>query len=256
MLSQNALNLVGVYVLILFRVAGMMIFAPLLGSVRIPRRVRGLIAVVLAAAMAPGVTPRVQLPPTAWELAVAIGGEIVFGLAMGLILSMIFVAAQWAGEIIGQQMGLNLGETFDPQYGAHGSMIGDLYYFLALIVFISIDGHRAMIRGVYDSFNVLPLLSVGMSQPLLGMLVGLFQAATMLAMQLAAPLLVTMLIVDLILGFIGKTVPQLNILSAGISLRSLIGNFVLIAGLSLTSTVIRDALLRAMKTVYAGYALH
>jgi len=60
----------------------------------------------------------------------------------------------------------------------------------------------------------------------------------------------------LILGFIGKTVPQLNILSAGISLRSLIGNFVLIAGLSLTSTVIRDALLRAMKTVYAGYALH
>ena len=175
---------------------------------------------------------------------------------MGLILSMIFVAAQWAGEIIGQQMGLNLGETFDPQFGAHGSMIGDLYYFLALIVFISIDGHRAMIRGVYDSFNVLPLLSVGMSQPLLGMLVGLFQAATMLAMQLAAPLLVTMLIVDLILGFIGKTVPQLNILSAGISLRSLIGNFVLIAGLSLTSTVIRDALLRAMKTVYAGYALH
>jgi len=253
---QNALNFVGVYVLILFRVAGMMIFAPLLGSVQIPRRVRGLIAVVLAAAMAPGITPQVQLPPTAGELAVAIGGEIVFGLAMGLILSMIFVAAQWAGQIIGQQMGLNLGETFDPQFGAHGSMIGDLYYFLALVIFISIDGHRAMIRGVYDSFNVLPLLSVGMTQPLLVMLVGLFQAATMLAMQLAAPLLVTMLIVDLILGFIGKTVPQLNILSAGISLRSLIGNFVLIAGLSLTSSVIRDALLRAMKTVYAGYALH
>jgi flagellar biosynthesis protein FliR len=249
----SALNLVGVYVLVLFRVAGMMVFAPLLGSARIPKRVKAMVACVLAAALAPGISSNVIIPQTSWELAIDIGGEIIFGLAIGMILSFIFVAAQWAGQMMGQQMGLNLGETFDPQFGAHGSMIGDLYYFLALIIFLAIDGHQAMIRGVRDSFDALPLLSVGMNRPLLGMVVGLFGGATMLAMRLSAPLLVTMLVVDTVLGFIGKTVPQLNIMTTGLLLRSLVGLFVMIVGLTLTSDIIRGAMMTAMKQVSESY---
>ncbi len=247
------INFAGVYLLVLFRVAGMMVFAPLLGSARVPKRVKGLLAIVLAASLTPSIPPPIDMPSTIWGLSIAIGGEIMFGLAMGTILSMIFVAAQWAGEIIGQQMGLNLGETFDPQFGAHGSMIGDVYYFLTLMIFIAIDGDRAMLRGVHDSFTSLPLLSVGINRPVFATMIGLFGGATKLAMQLAAPVLVTMLVVDLILGFVGKTVPQLNIMTAGIALRGLIGTVVIIVGLSLTSSVIRDAMFEAMKSMYAGY---
>jgi flagellar biosynthetic protein FliR len=256
MFNLDALfNLAGVYLLVLFRVAGMMVFAPLMGSARVPRRVKGLLAITLAAALAPTVTPPAQLPTTIWGLAIGIGGEIMFGLAMGMILSMIFVAAQWAGEIIGQQMGLNLGETFDPQFGSHGSMIGDVYYFLTLMIFMAIDGDRAMIRGVHDSFGALPLLSGGINQSIFGVIIGLFAGATKLAMQLAAPVLVTMLVVDLVLGFIGKTVPQLNIMTAGIALRSLIGTVVIIVGMGLTSTAIRDALLGAMRSMISNYTM-
>jgi flagellar biosynthetic protein FliR len=247
------INTAGVYVLVLFRVAGMMIFAPLLGSSRIPKRVRVIVALVLAAALAPSVAPPAQLPQDAWQMTLAIGGEILFGLAMGFILSMIFVAAQWAGEIFGQQMGLNLGETFDPQYGARTSAVGDIYYFLTLMIFLAVDGDRATLRGLHDSFGPLPLLSVGINRPILDMIIGLFGAATHLAMQLAAPILVTMIIVDLVLGFVGKTVPQLNVMTAGIALRSLVGMVVLIVGLSLTSAVIRDSLFDSMKLLYSGY---
>jgi flagellar biosynthetic protein FliR len=250
---QAALNLVPVYVLVLFRIAGMMVWAPLLGSQQIPKRVKALMACVVTLGMAPGLSPHLSLPQTSWGLAVAIGGEIIFGAAMGMILSLIFVAAQWAGEMIGQQMGLNLGQTFDPQYGANGSMIGDVYFFLALLIFLGINGHHAMLRGVYDSFAVLPLGSVGMDRPLWDTLIGLFQGATLLAMQLAAPMLVTMLVLDVILGFVGKTVPQLNIMTAGISLRSLVGMVVLVLGLSMTSSVMRSALFGAMRTAYQGY---
>ncbi|MDP9173027.1 MAG: flagellar biosynthetic protein FliR [Planctomycetota bacterium] len=253
---ENVLNIIPVYVLVLFRIAGMMIYAPLLGSDRIPHRIKAMIASVLAMAIAPGITARVQLPSAPWDLAVAIGGEIVFGLAMGMIVAFVFIAAQWAGEIIGQQMGLNLGQTFDPQFGSQGSMIGDAYFFLCLIIFLSLNGHQAMLRGVQQSFATFPLLSVGMSHNLMNLLVGLFESATVMAMQLAAPVMVTMLVVDLILGFVGKTVPQLNIMSAGISLRSLIGLVVLIIGLGLTSSVISDALWQSMKAAYAGYTLH
>src|SRR4051812_31208616 len=110
-----ALALIPVYVLVFFRVAAMMIFAPLLGSARIPRRVKFLMAAVLALGLARSMTPGVIMPSSAWGLAVGIGGEIIFGLAMGMVLSFVFIATQWSGEIIGQQMGLNLSEVFDPQ---------------------------------------------------------------------------------------------------------------------------------------------
>jgi flagellar biosynthesis protein FliR len=253
---QSALNFVPVYVLVLFRIGGMMIWAPLLGSDRIPKRIKGLMACVLAAGIAPGITLHYSMPDTPWGLAVALSGEILFGAAMGLILSFVFVAVQWGGEIVGQQMGLNLGQTFDPQFGAAGSMIGDVYFFLSLTIFMVVNGHRAMLLGVYNSFTALPPLSVGININILGLLIGLFHAATLLAMQLAAPVLVTMLIVDVILGFVGKTVPQLNIMSAGLALRSLVGMVVLIVGISMTSSIIRDALLEGMKTTFQAYSGH
>jgi flagellar biosynthetic protein FliR len=253
---QSALNFFPVYVLVLFRIAGMMVWAPLVGSDRIPKRIKGLMACVLAAGMAPGVTLHATIPDTPWGLAVGLGGEIIFGAAMGMILSFIFVAVQWGGEMIGQQMGLNLGQTFDPQFGAAGSMVGDVYFFLALTIFLAINGHRAMLQGVYQSFSILPPLSVGMDRNLLNAVVGLFQAATLLAIQLASPVLVTMLIVDVVLGFVGKTVPQLNIMTAGLALRSLIGMIVLVVGIRLTSSVVTDALLQAMKSVIHRYTSH
>jgi flagellar biosynthesis protein FliR len=251
---QAALNFVPIYMLVLFRIAGMMIWAPLLGSTQIPKSVKALIACVLAASIAPNLTLHVAIPTTSWGLAIAIGGEIIFGAAMGFILSLVFIAAQWAGDIIGQQMGLNLGETLNPQFGGGSSVVGDLYFFLTLLIFLSIGGHLAMIKGVFDSFTALPLLSVSVSRPLLDTITSVFGGATMLAMQMAAPILVTMLIVDMVLGFVGKTVPQLNIMSAGISMRALAGMMVLIIGLSLTSSIIRTQLGGIVQLVMQTYA--
>jgi flagellar biosynthetic protein FliR len=250
---EAALNFVPIYVLVLFRIAGMMIWAPLLGSAQIPKRVKGLIACVLAASITPTLNIHVAIPQDPWTLAVAIGGEIAFGAAVGLILSLIFVAGQWAGEIIGQQMGLNLGQTLNPQYGGGGTVVGDLYFFLSLLIFLSIGGHMALVKGVFDSFSALPLLSVAVSRPLVDTIASMFQGATVLAMQLAAPMLVTMLVVDMVLGFVGKSVPQLNIMSAGVSIRALVGMMVLIVGLGLTSSIIRTELLNTIGLVWKSY---
>src|SRR5687768_17851129 len=108
-MNDETFKIVPVFVLVFFRVAGMMLFAPLFGSHRIPKRVRALLALVIAFSMVNAVKGPVNFPPTAWQTAVAIGGEMMFGLAMGMILAFVFVSVQWAGEIIGQQMGLNLG---------------------------------------------------------------------------------------------------------------------------------------------------
>src|ERR1700675_2646273 len=111
---EGALQFVPVYLLVVFRLAGMALFAPLFGSAKIPKRVRGMMVLIIALGMTRAVARPVAFPNTPWALALGIGGEMAFGLAMGTIMSFVFVAVQWAGEIIGQQMGFNLSEVFDP----------------------------------------------------------------------------------------------------------------------------------------------
>ncbi len=241
------------YVLVFFRVAGMMVFAPLFGSGRIPRRMKVMIAAVISMGMIATVNAPPALPESTWLLVAGLTGELLFGVAMGMVMSLIFIAVQWAGEIMGQQMGFNLSEVFDPQFGASGSLVGELYFMLTLVVFLIINGHHWLLRGVHASFDALPLLSIGVDVDLLSLMTGLLQSATVLALRLAAPMLVTMLIVDIALGFISKTMPQFNVMTAGLTIRALMGLIVMIVGVVLTGDVIGNALMQAMDVMYAGW---
>jgi flagellar biosynthetic protein FliR len=243
---EQLLNFIPAFVLAFFRLAGMMIFAPLFGSGRVPRRVRVMIALVLAMSMCGAVHTPVALPDTTWELAVGIGGEMVFGIAMGMILSFVFIAAQWGGEMIGQQMGLNISQVLDPQFGQQGSLIGDLYFMTTTVIFLLIGGHHEILRGVRMSFDALPLLSLGMDRPLLDTLVGLLQAAATMALRLAAPVMVTMLVVDLVLGCLGKTIPQMNVMTAGLTVRSILGLLVLYLAMGPGGQVIGKEISRSL----------
>jgi flagellar biosynthetic protein FliR len=117
-----------------------------------------------------------------------------------------------------------------------------MYSMLTLITFLLIRGHQAMIEGLASSFDSLPLMSAGMTQGLFDVFTGLLMSATVLAVKVAAPMLVTMLVVDVALGFIGKSVPQINVMNAGLTLRSGLGIAVLVVGLMLTSEVMRGAI--------------
>lgn len=245
---MNVLNDIPVYVLVFFRVAGLMLGAPVFGSANIPKRVKVLLAIVLAWGLAPTLV-RPALPTSPWVLALGIGGELIFGWAMGMALSFVFIAVTWAGEIIGQQMGINLGETFDPQYGRNGALIGDMYFMLALVIFLACGGHRDMILGIRASFEHLPLLGVGMNRHIFDLMAGWLNGAMVLAMKLAAPMLLTMLIVDLAMGFIGKTMPQLNVMTTGTSLKSALGIGVLLVTLAVVNRTIRSELADSMNQV-------
>lgn len=251
-----ALNSVPVFVLVLFRLAGLALYAPLFGSSTIPKQVRVMLVIILALGFTPGVARPAVLPSNAWELALGIGGEMMFGLAMGMILSFVFIAAQWSGELIGTQMGFNLGAVVNPDFGGSSSVIGDTYYMFALVVFLVIGGHRDMIRGIHDSFTALPLLSVGIDKSVLDLVVRMLEGATMLAVRLAAPVIMTLMITDLVLGFLGKTMPQLNIMTAGMNLKSMVGLVVMILGLQLfiTTNVLTQAMHDSMNAVRLVWA--
>lgn len=226
-----------VFLLVVFRLAGMMLMSPIFSSPRVPKRVKALLTIVLAFGVSGGVRA-VPLPDSTWDLAVGIGGEMAFGAAMGMLVSFTFVAAQWAGEMIGIEMGLNMSEVFDPAMGGGGSIVGDLYYFLTLAVFLTVGGHHFLIDAVHASFDKLPPLSLAVDQPLLDLLVAMTQSAMAMAVRLAAPVLVTVMVTDLALGLVGRAIPQFNVMQAGLSVRALVGLAIVIAGLGLTGSIL------------------
>ena len=243
-------NFVPAFTLAFFRLTGLMLMSPLFGSAKIPKRIKVLFASVATMTMVSSVPTAVDFPPTLLQLAIAIAGEMMFGLAMGTIVSFVFIAATWAGEMIGQQIGFNLGETFDPQYGGGGSLVSDMYSMLCLIVFFSVGGDRTMLRAVHESFRTVPLLSLGVDRPLWDTMMDLFNGATLLAMRLAAPMFFTMLIVDLVMGCIGRAMPQMNIMSAGLPVRSILGILVLAVTVVLTGAAIRTSLVGDLDLVF------
>ncbi len=244
------------FILIFFRVAGLMLAAPLFGSARIPRRFKVLMALVIAMAMARGGATGAHpshLPDSLWQLTAGIAAEIIFGLVMGLSMSMAFYAVGWAGQIIGQQMGFNLAEALDPQIGSQASLVSDAYFMFLQVVFLVLGGHLAMLRGLHASLASLPLMSVGMNRSIFEMFLGLLNATTEMALQLAAPVMLTLLVVDLALGFVGRTMPQINVMSAGTSMKPIIGLAVLTAGLSMASETMRQSLAASVDSVLQAW---
>ena len=103
-------------------------------------------------------------------------------------------------------------------------MVGDMYYMITLVIFLVIGGHRQMIRGIRDSFDTLPLMSVAIDHSVLDLVVQMCSPPPLCSRyRLAAPMLVTMLIVDMTLGFLGKTMPQMNVMTMGLSIKAMVG---------------------------------
>lgn len=250
---DQIVQIIPTYVLALFRVAAMMLSAPMLGSTRIPMPVKVLLALGLTVGLC--VHPHAPtLPDSSWALAVGIAGEILFGLSMGMAVGFVFVAAQAAGEIISNQMALHISAMFDPQYGGAGSAVGDLYYLMCLIIFMTVGGHHDMIRALHQSFDTLPLLSAGFTPGLLDLTVALLQTCMQTAVMLAFPMFITMLVIDVVLGFLGKTMPQLNIMSAGLTIRLGAGFLIAIVSIGLCADILVAQLNDHLVIVEEGYA--
>jgi flagellar biosynthetic protein FliR len=240
------------YLPALARVGAVLAVTPPFAAAAMPRRVRALLALALTVGLSPVVAARSVVPQSFGQLALGIGGEVLIGLAMGLAMSLVFTAAQWAGELVTQQMGLNLAEVYDARAGGESGSPAHAYGLLAIVVFLGANGAGALVRGLGASFDAIPVMSAVRGDAIVALLTGLLQSATVLAAQLAAPVFVTLLIVDVALGMVGRTIPQLGVLTVGVTLRAGVGMCVLIAGMAVTASVLQGATVGWMQTVQSA----
>ena len=221
-----------VLVMALARVAGLFIMAPIFAARTAPMRVRAALAFFIALAMMPilGDTPPAMVA-TAGPIVLLgmLGFETMIGFTIGLVSQLTFGAVQMAGQLAGIQMGIGLANLIDPQTQEQITSLAQWQNLLALLIFLSIDGHHILIRAVADSFRVLPLGGGLPSAPGFGLVLGLAGGLFVVALKVAAPVLVLLLLVNAAMGVLAKLIPQLNVFIVGFPLNVAAGLFVLTA---------------------------
>ncbi|MCC6358308.1 MAG: flagellar biosynthetic protein FliR [Phycisphaerales bacterium] len=211
-----------VLMLVVARIGGLLMFQPLVGGIAVPMRIRALIVIGLAALVVPVVSLPAGAPADPAVIAFALMTELGLGAAMGIALRMVFVGMQIGGQLIAQESGVAFAQIADPSSGVEGDMINIFYGQLASIVFLIIGGHRVLVGGVLDSFREMPLLSPVLDPAAaLTLLTDAVGSGCELGLKLAAPVMVTLLMVNVALGFIGRTVPQLNVATVGFSIKGI-----------------------------------
>jgi len=204
------------------RISGLMVFCPFLGSAAISRPVKAILVLTMTALLYPLREP-LHLELHSWEWAGIVITELMIGLLLGLTTNFMLEAAIMAGQMLGVQMGYSLATLFDPQTQADTPVLAELHRMGALLIFLQLDVHHWILRALVRSFTYLP--AVG-SFGAMTIATGLFRAAGgifLAGLQIAAPVVVATLLVDVGLGYLGKASPQLPVLFLGLSLKNLLG---------------------------------
>lgn len=250
----NITLLLPAFALVLARVSGLMIVAPVLGSSVIPVRVRAALALALSLMIFPIVLPTIDAELTLSSAVIGLVGELMIGIVLGLGLSLLFIAMELAGQMIAQQAGLAIGEVFDPVLQTSVSPLGQLYFMSALFVFLFAGGLRAMVQGLLDSFGTLPLMTFGIKEPVVEVMADLLMSSMILALRISGPAVTALLLTSVAMGLISRTMPQLNILAVGFSIRIVVSLLIVAATLASIEPLINtylwrtfDALMRVLQ---------
>ena len=211
-----------VFMLVLGRVGGVVLIAPVFSAVAVPGPIRAFIAVALAMLVTPTQVGEVVAPTSLVDCALAIGIELLIGLALGLGATLLIAGMQLAGQLMAQASGLSLAEVFDPGLDANVPVLSQFLSMFTLVIYLLIGGHRWLMAGLLNTFTTLPLGSGRLPDSVADALVTLLTESFSLGVRAAAPLVIALLLATLVLGLVGRTLPQLNILSIGFGPNAII----------------------------------
>ena len=149
--------------------------------------------------------------------------EVVTGLMLGYITKFCFYSAQMAGQLMDFQIGFSMMSMFDPISNDEVTLLGSLLYRISLVMFFIVDGHHMLIRAIIDSFNSVEIGKFVLNQQTAMMMVKIFIEFFTLGLKIAIPIILIVIITDLCIGLVSRTVPQLNVMILGMPIKILIG---------------------------------
>jgi flagellar biosynthesis protein FliR len=241
--------------LILTRISGVVMTAPVFGAQDVPMQIRALLAFALSLLILPTQwNATIPWPGTTLNFLVYVGSELLIGLSLGLGLQILFTGIQLTGQILAQAGGEAMAEIYDPSIDQEISVHSRLMFLLTLVLFLTMGGHRVVMAGLLDTFVTLPLGHCAFPHTIPETLVALLSQSFSLAVRAAAPTMTALLLATVSLGLIGRTVPQLNVMGLGFGVNALVLPAVLCLSLGAAALLFQDQVEPALTSLLE--ALH
>ncbi|MDX1562902.1 MAG: flagellar biosynthetic protein FliR [Gammaproteobacteria bacterium] len=237
------------YVWPFFRIAGLVMVAPVFGARLVPARVRIGLCLALTIVIAPG-RGQVTVFDSAVANAFLIGHELLIGVAMGFCLQLIFDALVIGGQTIAMSMGLGFAMLVDPQRGVSVPVLSQFFVILGILVFLALGGHLALIGMLADSFDVLEIGQL-LSAASIWTVVSWGSQMFADAVRIALPAVAALLVVNIAFGVMSRAAPTLNLFAVGFPVALLLGFVILLLNIGLFPRLFSD-LLQSSLTNAAG----
>jgi flagellar biosynthetic protein FliR len=233
---------VAAFFLVLARVSPLFLLAPLFSSKQVPARARAVLAVALTIGLTPVVSRHAKIDLDTLPFTLLILKELLVGLAFSYGLSALFAAVQAAGALLDTLIGFSFGSLVDPVTGNQSTVISNMYALFGAAIFVSIDGDAYVVQGLARTYDAVPLDR----SPAIGTLVAgaqtAFSGIFVSAFEIAAPVLVALVITDAAFGVVSRVVPQLNIFSTGFPSKMIVGLMLIGVSLPFVSGFIGNSL--------------
>ena len=227
-------DLLATFLLVTVRLSTAIVVLPAFGAQGTPPQTKVGLALFMALILTPLAGP-VDLPPGLAPVAAAAVREALVGLAIGFAVLLVFQGLEAAGDMMGVQMGLGLGQLLDPLTGAASTEMRRFYAVLAMLIFFLANAHHEVIRGLFLSFELVPLNTFTADSLNLTALLALSAGMFVTGVRIALPVVAAVFLTDVALAVIARTMPQLNVLIVGLPVKIAVGLFVLMAALPLTT---------------------
>jgi len=211
------------WLMVFLRVSAMLAVFPIFSASNFPVQLRLGLGALIAALVSSVLPPALMQTQDFFGMAGLMATEVGVGLLFGFASRMIFFALDMAGAIISQEIGLQLPPSISPMSGGQTTAPGTILYYLAAMIWLSLDLHHWLLVGFEKTYTYLPIGGAHISAAFVNEMVGRTSQTFFIALQLAAPIMAVSFIVSLVFSVLGRAVPQMNVFQESISIKTLAG---------------------------------
>lgn len=222
------------FLIVLVRVTGIFVISPFFSSQNIPNTVKVGFSLILS--IITSMSLDMDIDSVNLSFVAIVARELTVGLIIGFISYMFFATFHIMGQLIDMKIGFGMVNVMDPQHRVQVPLMGNFYYILAFLILFSIDGHHIIIRSVIDSYDFLPIGQFSMGEGTAHFLINILSETFVTGFKLAMPIIGIILLIDLLLGFLARTIPQMNVFVVGMPFKILIGLIIIALGIPLFFT--------------------
>ncbi len=238
-------NSIEVFLLIFIRMTGLFVIAPIFGRRNIPAYLKIGFSFMLALILVNTVKWQALEFSNIFEYFVLVLKELLVGITLGYVSYTIFTAIYLAGQVIDMQIGFGVVNVIDPLSNMQVPITSNFYFIFCMLIFLLCNGHHILIRALFYSYNIVPIGQAVFSTNLMNDIIGIFTNVFLISFKISAPVLAAILISDVALGIISKTVPQFNVFMIGMPLKILLGLSVIVLTLPMFMSLVEN-LIRGM----------